>query len=228
MPGKDGFRGSDSCKLESKSQVSLELARDRPTTDRNQIGHRLNRPGAAYRRGRHGRLADSEIVTCVRPNSEAETSNGNSAIDPGVEARRIVGQLVKLHKAGAIKSKQDASFHANLIRRFGASFTVRPWPVAAYPGVPNGRTVPEPGKPSTPTAAQTVKVPRGLSRRQEAEFLARDLEEALAYELPPPAPSPYGQSESSRKKFGKFLKSFDGRLQFARVEYCGSCMLLMV
>ena len=42
--------------------------------------------------------------------------------------------------------------------------------------------MPEPGEPYTPTAAQRVKVPRGLSRKQEAEFLARDLEEALAYE----------------------------------------------
>ena len=119
-----------------------------------------------------------------RPNSGAGGGNANSesAIDTDVEARRIAGELVKLQKAGAIKNEQDASFYANLIRRFGASFTVRPGPVAANSGVPNGRTVPEPGKPYTPTAARRVKVPRGLSRKQEAEFLTRDLEEALAYE----------------------------------------------
>ena len=107
-----------------------------------------------------------------------------------VEARRIARELVRLHKAGAIKSEQDASFYARLIRDFGASFTVRTGPVAPKPGAPNGSTVPESGKPYVPTEAQRVKVPRGLSRRQEAEFLARDLEEALAYELPPP-PRPH-------------------------------------
>ena len=130
---------------------------------------------------------DSGNDAC-RPNSGA---GGESAIDPDVEAGRIAGELVKLHKAGAIKSEQDASFYANLIRRFGTSFTVRLGPVAANPRVPNGRTVPEPGKPYTPTAAQRVKVPRGLSRKQEAEFLARDLEEALACE---PTPEDLGES----------------------------------
>jgi hypothetical protein len=43
----------------------------------------------------------------------------------------------------------------------------------------------------TPTAAQRVKVPRGSSRKQEAEFLARDLEEALARE---PTPEDLGES----------------------------------
>jgi hypothetical protein len=48
--------------------------------------------------------------------------------------------------------------------------------------MPNGFTVPEPGKAHTPIAAQCVEIPRGLSRKQEAKFLARDLEEALAHE----------------------------------------------
>jgi hypothetical protein len=39
-----------------------------------------------------------------RPNSGA---GGESAIDTDVEARRIAGELVKLHKAGAIKSEQE-------------------------------------------------------------------------------------------------------------------------
>ena len=103
------------------------------------------------------------------------------------EAHRIANELVKLHKAGAIKGDQDASFHANLVL-FGASFTVRVGPYAPKPGAPNGFTVPEPGKPYTPTEAQRVKVPRGLSRKQEAEFLARDLEEALACEPTPEEP----------------------------------------
>jgi hypothetical protein len=64
-----------------------------------------------------------------------------SGIDTDVEARRIADELVKLHKAGAIKSEQDASFYANLIHLFGASFTVRTGSLVSNPGVPNGRTV---------------------------------------------------------------------------------------
>ena len=35
------------------------------------------------------------------------------------------------------QKREDASFYANLIRRFGASFTVRPGPVAANHGMVN-------------------------------------------------------------------------------------------
>ena len=59
-----------------------------------------------------------------------------------------------------------------------ARFTVRVGASVPKPGTPN----PEPGKPYRLTAAQRVKIPKGLSRKQEAEFLLRDLEEALAYE----------------------------------------------
>ena len=152
----------------------------------------LDRPDAAHSLPAKGILTDSvgqvrENYVC-RPSSGAggaETPNGESAIDTDAEARRIAGESVKLHKAGAIKSEQDASFYANLVRLFGASFTASVGPYAHKPGAPNGFTVPEPGKPYTPTAAQRVEIPRGLSRKQEAEFLARDLEEALAYEPTP-------------------------------------------
>jgi hypothetical protein len=112
-----------------------------------------------------------------------------SGIDTDVEARRIADELVKLHKAGAVKSEQKASFYANLVHRFGASFAVHVGPHVPKQGAPNGFTVPEPGKPYVPTAAQRVKVPRGLSRKQEADF--RDLEEALAYE-----PTPEGSARA--------------------------------
>jgi hypothetical protein len=61
-----------------------------------------------------------------RPNSGAggaETPNNESGIDTELEARRIADEVVKLHKAGAIKNEQDASFYANLVHRFGSSFT---------------------------------------------------------------------------------------------------------
>ena len=59
-----------------------------------------------------------------RPNSgaeEAETRSGES--DVNADADRIAAELVKLHKAGAIKSEQDASFYANLVHLLGASFS---------------------------------------------------------------------------------------------------------
>ena len=57
---------------------------------------------------------------------EAETPKGEPAgSDIDTEPRRIADELVKLHEAGAIKSDQDASFYANLVHLFGASFTAR-------------------------------------------------------------------------------------------------------
>ena len=66
----------------------------------------------------HGRGNDA-----CRPHSgveEAETPNGEC--DKDAEARRVATELVRLHKAGAIKSEQDASSYANLVHLFGASF----------------------------------------------------------------------------------------------------------
>jgi hypothetical protein len=39
-----------------------------------------------------------------------------------VKARRIVDELVKLHKVGAIKNEQNTSFYEHLIRDFSANF----------------------------------------------------------------------------------------------------------
>jgi hypothetical protein len=39
------------------------------------------------------------------------------------EARRVADELVKLYRDGAIKTKGDASFYANLIRDFRATYT---------------------------------------------------------------------------------------------------------
>ena len=46
----------------------------------------------------------------------------------------------------------------------GASFIVHVGPNVPEPEAPNGFMVPEAGKPYMPTAAQRVKIPRGLSR----------------------------------------------------------------
>jgi hypothetical protein len=160
----------------------------------------FDRPDAA-----HG-LSTSVLIDSVgqsrendvcRPSSgagDAEAPNGEFGSDMDAEAHRIAAELVRLHKAGAIKSEQDLSFYAHLIRDFGAAYIGKIMPVAAEREKSEGNPpvgVYVPGKPYTPTAAQRVKVPRGLSRKKEAEFLARDLEEALAYE---PTPEELGES----------------------------------
>ena len=145
----------------------------------SQAKARASCPNAAQQRHATGALAASEdpLVNIGPPPGDDDNLD--------VEARRIAGELVKLHKAGAIKSEQDAAFYARLIRDFGAAYIGKITPAEAESGKSEGNPpagVYVPGKPYTPTEAQGVKIPRGLSRKQEAEFLARDLEEALAYE----------------------------------------------
>lgn len=124
---------------------------------------RASRPDAAPSSSATGAPIAPETTDggndACRPNSGA---GGKSPSTRGVQARRIAGALVKLHKAGAIKSEQDAS--ARLVRDSGASFIVHVGPNVPKPGAPNGFMVPEAGKPYMPTAAQRVKIPRGLSR----------------------------------------------------------------
>jgi hypothetical protein len=83
------------------------------------------------------------------------------------EARRIAVELERLHQDGAIRKKSaedpDASFYANLLRDFGAIYIGRNVPPSA-----------DEDKSSALRSAQHVHVPRGLSRQQEQEFLARD------------------------------------------------------
>ena len=84
----------------------------------------------------------------------AERPNEESGIDPNVEARRIADELVKLHESGAIKSEQDASFYANLVHLFGASFSAHVGPHVSKQGAPNSLTV-----PSTAHAAHIAPAP---------------------------------------------------------------------
>ena len=68
------------------------------------------------------------------------------------EARRIAGELLKLHRAGAIKGPPDASFFGRLIRDFCATYTA-----------PKRTAPPDPVRPYVPTAMQRVRVPSELS-----------------------------------------------------------------
>ena len=55
---------------------------------------------------------------------------GTAPLSPeeDLRARRIARELVKLHRDGAIKTVGDASFYANLIRDFGATYAGPPAP----------------------------------------------------------------------------------------------------
>ena len=84
------------------------------------------------------------------------------------EARRIAGELAKLHTRGIVKSADDpeARFHAALIHTFGGTV------------VDGDKTKPD-AAPTKLTAAQKVKVPLGLRGRALSDFLRRDLEDAF-------------------------------------------------
>jgi hypothetical protein len=85
------------------------------------------------------------------------------------EARRIAGELVRLHRDGAIRSQKDAGFYAQLLRDFGAAYT---GPVSSVPQDASG--------PYVPTAIQLVRVPRGLTREERQRSLQKDLDDMAA------------------------------------------------
>ena len=87
------------------------------------------------------------------------------------KARRIAGELLKLHRDGAIKGPSDASFFARLIRDFCATYTT-----------PKRAAAPDPVGPYVPTAMQRVRVPYGLTLEERQSFLQKDLDDAIAYE----------------------------------------------
>ena len=83
-----------------------------------------------------------------------------------VKASRIAGELVKLHRDGAIKGPADALFFACLIRDFSAT----------YSAIDSNEL-----KTSPPISLnQRVRVPHGLSRKQHECFVQKDLEDAIA------------------------------------------------
>ena len=59
-----------------------------------------------------------------RPVEPSASSSGELSEAGLTEARRIANELVKLHKAGAIRAAQDpeAAFYASLIHGYGAEF----------------------------------------------------------------------------------------------------------
>jgi hypothetical protein len=85
------------------------------------------------------------------------------------EARRIAGELVRLHGDGAIRSQKDASFYAHLIRDLDATYTGRI--------ICAGKDLPP--RPCVPTKQQRIRVPYGLTP-EERRLLQEDLDDAIA------------------------------------------------
>ena len=96
------------------------------------------------------------------------------------EARRIAAELECLRKDAAIAEKStedpDASFYANLIRDFGASYTGKGCNVPAI-----SKPEASPPGPYVPTKAQRVQISAGLSQEQRVRFFQKDLGQALQY-----------------------------------------------
>ena len=107
--------------------VNVVKMADHSPAGRKSSGPTLLIPQARWASWTFPRLTDTRGNDVRRSNSgaeEAETPKGEPAgSDLDTEPRRIADELVKLHESGAIKSEQDASFYANLVNLFGASFS---------------------------------------------------------------------------------------------------------
>jgi hypothetical protein len=119
--------------------------------------------------------ADSKIdvvnVVSTRTPLDSPATDEPSPSIPGehgaeqlAQARRIAQELVKLHRAGAIATKGDASFYANLIRDFDATYL---GPMSNI-----GKDLP-PG-PYVPTKAQRVpQPPTAFPGKRESSSIKR-------------------------------------------------------
>jgi hypothetical protein len=74
------------------------------------------------------RMEPEEFIAKMPAGQEEPAAHDLSEMEAGelTEARRIPGELVRLHRDGAIKTAGDASFYANLIRDFGATYAGPP------------------------------------------------------------------------------------------------------
>jgi hypothetical protein len=120
-------------------------------------------------------IRDSSKTAPNRQEPETSKRTATSATtglspDQLTEARRIAGELVKLHKRGAVKDATDpeACFCATLLQTFGGTV------------VDAGDKPTEP--PTKLTNEQKVRIPAGLRGRALADYLQRDLEDAIGAE----------------------------------------------
>jgi hypothetical protein len=84
----------------------------------------------AIRRAKHflpSSMEPEELIAKVPAKQEEPATHDLSEMDAGelTEARHIAGELVRLHRDGAIRSQKDASFYVHLLRDFGATYTAR-------------------------------------------------------------------------------------------------------
>jgi hypothetical protein len=105
----------------------------------------------------------SAVPTAENPKkSVASVANPLSPEDLA-EARRIAAELVKLHHDGVIKTKGDASFCANLIRDFDAT----------YPGRHAASRRSRQGRMCRPPGSASRNHPTAFHRKREASSIRR-------------------------------------------------------
>ena len=101
----------------------MKTADSIPTGKRSKWPAEVEPLPGATRRAANPPAPTQPSASESQEHTQPSTETGNAPADTDPEARRIAGELVKLHGAGAIKSDQDASFYANLIRTFDATYT---------------------------------------------------------------------------------------------------------
>jgi hypothetical protein len=100
--------------------------------------------------------------------------------------------LIKLHRAGAIKSEQDASLYANVVKAFDAIYVGSKSPSPDQATLTDEQLVPPP--------------PDGLSAEELAAYYAADLEAAIGAEYidrdyrPPAKPARSSTRKKKRKE----------------------------
>ena len=104
-----------------------------------------------------------------------------------IEARRIAGELDRLHRDGAIASKSahdlDAVFYARLLRDFGATCTGRSGPRQNAPKIlPDGEFAP---RPAAENQWKVPDPPPGLNWAERQKFYMDDLRDAIGDEWIP-------------------------------------------
>jgi hypothetical protein len=83
------------------------------------------------------RMEPEKFIAKMPAGQEEPAAHDLSEMEAGelTEARRIAGELVRLHRDGAIRSQKDASFDAHLLRDFDATYT---GPARSVPAEPPG------------------------------------------------------------------------------------------
>jgi hypothetical protein len=130
------------------------------------------------------------------PNASKSPADTETETPPdaatGREAQRIAAELVRFHRAGAVKNEQDTEFYANVIKAFDATYV--------------GSTSPSPDEATLTDEQLVPPPPDGLSAEELAAYYQEDLERAIGEEFidrdyrPPAKPDRSSTRKKKRKE----------------------------